>query len=168
MANYKDIHGTTVRNSAGNLSGAATGELFYDSTNRDFKYSYPNVSSSWRTGNSLNTGRQEINKGGAGTQTAALAFGGTTPPRTAITESYDGTSWTEVGDLNTARNTLGATGSSTAALAFGGEDPGGPSSHTETWNGTSWTEITDMNQARGIRQPQAGEPTMVWASSVAK
>ena len=38
MANYKDIRGTTIRNSAGNLSGAVKGELFYDSTNIDFKY----------------------------------------------------------------------------------------------------------------------------------
>ena len=29
MAEYKDIHGTTIRNSAGNLAGAKTGELFY-------------------------------------------------------------------------------------------------------------------------------------------
>ena len=56
MAEYKDIHGTTIRNSAGNLAGAKTGELFYDSTNRDFKYQYANVTSagSWRTGNNLN------------------------------------------------------------------------------------------------------------------
>ena len=45
MANYKDIHGTTVRNSAGNLSGAKEGELFYDSTNRDFKYQFPATTS---------------------------------------------------------------------------------------------------------------------------
>ena len=44
MAEYKDIHGTTIRNSAGNLTGAKTGELFYDSTNRDFKYHYIKVS----------------------------------------------------------------------------------------------------------------------------
>jgi hypothetical protein len=32
---------------------------------------------------------------GAGTQTAALAFGGSTPPKvTGATEEYDGTSWT--------------------------------------------------------------------------
>ena len=145
MANYKDIHGTTVRNSAGNLSGAATGELFYDSTNRDFKYSYPNVSSSWRTGNDLNTGRQEINKGSSGTQTSALAFGGTTPPRTAITESYNGTSWTEVSDLNTAKNALqGAGASNTAVLAFGG-DASPETAVTELWDGSSWTEKNDLN-----------------------
>ena len=51
MANYKDIHGTTVRNSAGNLSGAKEGELFFDSTNLDFKYQFPAVTSTgaWRT-----------------------------------------------------------------------------------------------------------------------
>ena len=147
MANYKDIRGTTVRNSAGNLSGAATGELFYDSTNRDFKYSYPNVSSSWRTGNDLNTGRQEINKGSSGTQTSALAFGGTTPPRTAITESYNGTSWTEVADLGTARNALQSAGASnTAVLAFGGDTPP-ETAQTEVWDGSSWTEVSDLNQA---------------------
>ena len=52
MAEYKDIHGTTVRNSDGNLSGAITGELFYDATNRDFKYQYLNVTTAgaWRPG----------------------------------------------------------------------------------------------------------------------
>ena len=35
-------------------------------------------------------------------QTAALVFGGGPPADgTAITESWDGTSWTEVGDLGT-------------------------------------------------------------------
>ena len=141
MANYKDIHGTTVRNSAGNLSGAATGELFYDSTNSDFKYSYPNVSSSWRTGNDLNTGRQEINKGSSGTQTSALAFGGTTPPRTAITESYNGTSWTEVANLSTARYDLtGAQqGGTSDNLAIGGNTAPAQVASTEEWSGSSTT-----------------------------
>jgi hypothetical protein len=31
---------------------------------------------------------------GAGTQTAALAFGGYTPPDTGATEEYDGSTWT--------------------------------------------------------------------------
>ena len=57
----------------------------------------------------MNTARKEF--GGAGTQTAALAFGGRFPPGdTALTEQYDGTSWTEVNDLNTARRNLGGAG----------------------------------------------------------
>jgi hypothetical protein len=43
--------------------------------------------------NSMNTARSQFT--GAGTQTAALAFGGYTgTPATAATEEYDGTSWT--------------------------------------------------------------------------
>jgi hypothetical protein len=34
--------------------------------------------------------------------------------------SWNGTSWTEVNDLNTARYILGGAGTQTAALAFGG------------------------------------------------
>ena len=46
---------------------------------------------------------------GAGVQTAALFAGGYIPGsatyyRTTETESWNGTSWTEVNDLNTARN----------------------------------------------------------------
>jgi hypothetical protein len=41
-----------------------------------------------------------------------------------ITESWNGTSWTEVNDLNTARgNFAGAGTQNTAALAFGGANP---------------------------------------------
>jgi hypothetical protein len=41
---------------------------------------------------------------GAGIQTAALAFGGGTPPVTAATEEYNGATWTtSPASLNTAR-----------------------------------------------------------------
>jgi hypothetical protein len=36
------------------------------------------------------------------------------------TETWNGTSWTEVNDLNTARRIFGGAGTNTAALAFGG------------------------------------------------
>ena len=83
--------------------------------------------------------------------TAALTFGGYYPPITylAITESWNGTSWTEVNDLNTARYVLGGSGSSTSALAFGGDGaPAGYEANTESWNGTCWTEVNDINTAR--------------------
>ena len=41
MATYKETVGTTVVNYAGNYPGAVEGELWYDSTNQDFKYQYP-------------------------------------------------------------------------------------------------------------------------------
>jgi hypothetical protein len=43
------------------------------------------------------------------------------PSVAAITESYNGTSWTEVNDLNTARRAvIAGAGTQTSALAFGG------------------------------------------------
>jgi len=90
--------------------------------------------SGWTAGGAMNTPRRDF--GGAGIQTAALAFGGTSSA--PGTETYNGTSWTSVNDLNTARNSLGGAGLQGAALAFGGSAP--PSKNeTESWNGTSWT-----------------------------
>jgi hypothetical protein len=41
----------------------------------------------------------------------------------ANTESWNGTSWTDVADLNTARTALGGTGTdNTSALGYGGYD----------------------------------------------
>jgi len=146
MATYKEKVGTSVVNYAGDYPGAVDGELWYDSTNKDFKYQYLNVTSagSWRTGGNLNTARRGA--AGAGTSTAGLAFGGEgDPPVYAQTEKYDGVSWTEVNDLNTARTLLAGAGTQTSALAFGGQ----PSTAiTESWNGTSWTELNDMGTAR--------------------
>ena len=122
MANYKDIVGTSVRNNAGALTSAKTGELFYDSTNLDFIYRHPNVTTggAWRTGNSMNEARTQLS--GAGTQTQSIAIAGynDSNSNTAKTESYDGVSWTEVNDVNTARRDGAANGTYTSALTYGG------------------------------------------------
>jgi hypothetical protein len=77
--------------------------------------------SNWTEVNDLNTSRNSL--AGAGTNTAALAFGGTTGSVTGATETWNGTNWTEGNDLNTARNSLAGSGISTLALAFGGSSP---------------------------------------------
>ena len=77
----------------------------------------------------MTTGRQRLS--GAGTTTAALAFGGGNPNDVALTESWNGTNWTEIADLNTGRSTLGGTGTQPSALAFGGEPE---LAATEEWN----------------------------------
>ena len=65
-------------------------------------------------------------------------------------ESYDGTSWTEITDLNTARDHVRAMGTQTLANAAGGGVPGSPgvSALNEQWDGTSWTEVADLSNAR--------------------
>ena len=108
MATYKEKVGTSVVNYAGNYPGAVEGELWYDSTNNDFKYQYAAVTSvgAWSTGGDLNEGRLGIMSAINGTQNAALGAGGNPGTGTEIndaTELYDGTSWTEVNNLNLAR-----------------------------------------------------------------
>jgi hypothetical protein len=70
-----------------------------------------------------NTARRGL--GGAGTQTAGLAFGGNAATGvTAATEEYNGSTWTTSGtSMSTARRTLGGAGTQTSALAFGGDTP---------------------------------------------
>ena len=93
---------------------------------------------SWSEQNDLNTARRDL--GGCGIQTAALAFGGTSSP-TAVTELYDGSSWTtSPGTLNTGRASSVGAGTQTAALAIGG-----PSTVVESWDGSSWTNGPSLN-----------------------
>ena len=80
-------------------------------------------------------------------------MGGVVPgvPAYANTESWNGTSWTEVNDLNTARDipTGIGTSSSTGLSAGGRTQPGDVYvAITEYWDGTSWTEVADLNTAR--------------------
>ena len=116
---------------------------------------------SWSSGGAMNTARYNV--GAAGTQTAALAYGGyagapvygtTSPPSgsTNRTESYDGSSWTEVADLNQFRNHGISFGTQTAAIMSTGISdyapgpPYGRTTYTETeiWNGSAWTEVNNI------------------------
>lgn len=143
MATYKQTVGTAVTNYAGDKPGAVEGELWYDSTNQHFKYQYPNTttSGSWSTGGNLNAPAGKALAAGAGTKTAGIIFGGdddSGPTIVGNTEQYNGSSWTEVADLNTARRDLAGSGLQTAALAFSGANPGSSNkTETETWNGSS-------------------------------
>ena len=77
----------------------------------------------WSTGGAMNTGRGGL--ASAGTQTATLASGGENPPVNgayAITELYNGSSWTEVNDLNQGRRLLAGAGTQTSSVVFGGTD----------------------------------------------
>jgi hypothetical protein len=128
-------------------AGTQTAAL-YASAGTTSEYSAP----SWSSGGALNTPRQEGSM--AGTQTAALFFGG--GPQTAasaLTEEYDGSAWTAGGTMNTARGIqINGTGASqTAAVAFGGSGPTEPqrTTATELYDGTSWTTTGSLATARG-------------------
>ena len=60
-------------------------------------------------------------------------------------ESWNGSSWTELADMNTARAGIGSFGTQSSALGCGG-DPDG--NFTELWNGSAWTEVNNLNVTR--------------------
>ena len=105
----------------------------------------------WASGGNLPQALFE-NAGAGATQSAALNFGGQgNPPGPAHpvsgeTQTYNGSSWTEVADLNNARKLLAGSGTQTSALAYGGEGP--HSAETEVWDGSSWTSVAELNSGR--------------------
>jgi len=97
----------------------------------------------------MNTAR-EANPGSGSVPTTICAGGLAGPSAKSETELFDGTSWTEVSNLNEGRWGGGCVGTSAKALMFGG-DPPSPTytAKTEFWNGTSWTEVGDLGTSRG-------------------
>ena len=63
-------------------------------------------------------------------------------------ESWNGSSWTEVSEVNTARSYATQAGTdNTSAILAGGYSTTNVA-NVETWDGSSWSEITDINTAR--------------------
>ena len=61
-------------------------------------------------------------------------------------KSWDGTSWTEVNNLNTTRDGMGMFGAGTQLLPWPLQEHHLKYDKCETWNGTSWTEVAEVNQ----------------------
>jgi len=143
MATYKGIQGYSVQTLTSDPSpiASAEGQLWYNSTSGTYKIAAAGVGA-WSAGGNLNDGRGTAGAASNAPVSAALYFGG--HPGVAVTgntESYNGSSWTEVNDLNTARQGQAGFGTQTASVSAGGGTPPVTAS-TETWNGTSWTEAT--------------------------
>ena len=152
--------------SGGNLNRGTTGAIMAGSQTASIiagGYGFPTSpggtnntesynGSSWTNVNNMNDGIGYSS--GVGTQTAALAFGGSpssAPYRSALNESWNGTSWSEVGDLVTATMQMVGTGTQTAALAIGGGSSSSDYATTnQIWNGSSWSEGSDINTGRAI------------------
>ena len=150
MANYKGIKGFKVQSLASDPS-LPIGQVWYNTAGNVLKYQALG-DGTWASGGAIGTGRYAAM--GSGISTAGLVFGGSPNPGVAITESYTGTAWSEVADLNQARNQGIGAGSQAASLCAGGQFvPNGPPTVTdlvERWDGTSWTEIANLTTA--VRQ----------------
>tara|TARA_Y100001951_G_C11262201_1_gene253227 strand:+ start:204 stop:1184 length:981 start_codon:yes stop_codon:yes gene_type:complete len=152
MAKYKGIKGFKVQSLASDPT-ADEGQIWYNTASNTLKYDSVGAGA-WATGATVNITRNQC--AGAGrSSSAALLLGGTLtdfyPPYSAVkTESYDGTSWTNVADFTTQRSYFAGCGSQTAAMITTAEQqaPTPLTAKTELYNGTGWTEVADVNTAR--------------------
>jgi len=155
MATYKGIQGYSVQTLASDPSPAASveGQLWYNSTSSTYKISVA-AAGAWAAGGDVNVGRRSF--ASCGTQTAALMACGVSSPSTPDpvgsidTETYNGASWTEAPNTNTANQYTAGSGTTTAALKIAGSTPadGAGTVAVEEYNGTSWTEIEDLSSNR--------------------
>jgi len=104
---------------------------------------------SWTAGTDINQTRAAGGSAGKA-QTAGIIFGGkdsTGPGNTdnADTEYWNGSTWAQEADLNTAGAYVAGGGTYTSALCgVGGNRP----AQNESWDGTSWSEISEQNTYR--------------------
>jgi len=147
MTTYKEIFGKPVKVLSSDPTDAgAEGQLWYNTTDGVFK-TVLSVGT-WSAGGNLGTARDVLAAGGTSTQTAGLAFGGGVPAATGKTEEYDGSSWTNGGDLNAGRQLGSGAGTQTAGLIFGGDANPGILNSTEEYNGTAWAVVNAHTLAR--------------------
>ena len=146
MTTYKEIKGTNIEVLESDPSNPVEGQVWYNSTSNVLKGSVLTAAGAWATGGNLNTTRK--GNSGGGTKDSAITMGGNTGSVTTATEVYNGTSWTSVSGMGTAKYGGGGGGASnTSAIAFGG-DAAPLTVNTEIWSGSSWTEVANLNAAR--------------------
>jgi hypothetical protein len=154
MADYKNIKGFNIQYLDSDPPNPIEGQMWFNSTTQTLKGAEAGgaPAGTWSSGGNLNQSRFITSGAGRGytpSASAALIIGGRTAPGAYVgsTELYNGSSWTELNDLNTVRDQLGSSGTSTSAIAAGGYDNTVLNS-SESWNGTSWTSTPSLNQAR--------------------
>jgi len=154
MADLKEIKGLNIPARASDPTNPIAGEIWYNTTTNATKgrVFYNGV---WSTGANINTGRSAGGSSGSSKTDGMFAGGIGSPSPTpggqtnkSETELYDGTSWTEVNNINSTRRGQSSAGtSSTSALIFGGYlDPW--TGATESWDGTNWTNVSGLSNAR--------------------
>ncbi len=150
-------NGTEHWNSAPSIfTKTNLGQVYYNSGSNAFKVT-KNVlgTGAWASGGNLNTAR---GFGAAfGTQTSSIYAAGYTGTNSPAVESYNGTSWSEVAEVNTVRRELLGFGTGSAGLKIGGRPPS--VTDVESWNGSSWTEVNNLNTARSDSQCMWGTLT---------
>ncbi len=142
---------TEIWSAPATFNKTTEGQLYFNSTTNSFKETIQDIpAGTWASTSSLNTAREALQKRGAGSNTQGFVVGGLEPALSAKTESWDGSSWTEIGDTPAGCRSGMATGAYTSAIQGGGDPGAGKTGECDTWDGSSWTEIAELNSAREI------------------
>jgi len=107
------------------------------------------TAAAWATGGAMGTARSYL--AGMGTQTAALAAGGSSPtpaPGRTYAEEYNGSSWSATNPLTRIGDNWTGCGTQTAGLGVGGYLTPGVSDGSQEYDGTNWTAGGTMSTAR--------------------
>jgi len=148
MAAYKDLVGQKITVVTSNPPEPKTGQMWYNST--DGVLRGLGVTTAWVTGGTYLDKVFGVALGGP--VSAAIGAGGYGPPGPSSQNraaEYDGSGWTTISNINTARGSLGSSkqGTQTAFWVAGGSSQTGK---TEEWNGSSWSEDGDLNTGRRL------------------
>jgi len=148
------------------------GQVYYNTTTNLLKLTKTVFgTATWSSGSNMGTPRGS--HAGFGTQSASSAVSGYDQDASAVTvnyEEYDGSSWSEKANVNTARYGVVGCGTTTAGLIYGQIiNPSSVGGLTEEWNNTSWSVKTAMNTSRGNSATAGGgnaEATFVVSGQV--
>ena len=148
MSTYESLKGLKIKYLSADTSGdrLQEGEIFYNSS--DFNLKSHIAVGAWSAGANLTTSRRNMGSGETPT-TAGLVFGGYNgTAATAVTEEYDGTGFSNGGNMGTARYQFNGFGVQTAAVGAGGYVSPGDNAEVEEYNGSSWSEVNNLPAAR--------------------
>jgi len=166
MSTYRENQGYRIKKVNTDPANPKFGQVWYNNISKQIKVRTTTLAS-WASGGTLNEHRGSLSTSPVGTQTASICFGGQndnlSPPKRNASEEYNGSSWTEGNNLNTARYRIGAAGTQTAGLGFGGYTLPGQTANTEEYNGTSWSE---QNNLASVRSAPSGCGTQTAAVSI--
>jgi hypothetical protein len=157
MSTYREIHGKSIKSLSTDPSDDyAAGQIWYNTNSDTFK-SILNIEA-WSSAAPLSQKRTDPS--GFGIQTANVCATGNIPPRTAVTEEYDGNGWTGGGTASQAGQYRAGFGTLTAGAIAGARTPAPAASNaTEEYDGSSWTSGGNLpasiylpgNQAAGTQ-----------------
>ena len=154
MAEYIGIKGSTIQSLSSDPPAPIEGQVWYNTTSTVLKgYKLTFGTGTWAAGDTANETRAA--GAGFGTATAAVQATGTQNPGGNITnaETYNGSTWSEVNNINTAGDSIAACGIVTAGI-INSRSPG--SLLTESWDGTCWSEVNDQNDSSRGKRADAG------------